>query len=158
LRGQQLLERYINWPRISVVTRQSGYFHVNFRGSVEQEPLKDKVHIVVVNSGAEAASIANEGLRSADNTIRTDVETLRDKILGPCARIQISGHFPRWGHKSNTALCSGKKSERDADYVQPLPTLAFPPIFPPGPAGARYRHCRWRVVGTAGSKRSPRSR
>ena len=48
--------------------------------------------------------------------------------------------------------------ERDADYVQPLPTLAFPPIFPPGPAGAGYRHCRWRVAGTAGSKRSPRSR
>jgi hypothetical protein len=80
LRGQQLLERYINWPRISVVTRQSGYFHVNFRGSVEQEPLKDKVHIVVVNSGSEAASIANEGLWSADNTIRTDVETQRAAV------------------------------------------------------------------------------
>ena len=76
----QLLERYINWPRIGVVTRQSGYFHVNFGGSVEQEPLKDKVHIAVVNSGAEAASIANEGLRSADNTIRTDVETLRAAV------------------------------------------------------------------------------
>lgn len=91
----QLLERYINWPRIGVVTRQSGYFHVDFGGSIEREPLKDKVHIVVVNSGAEAASIANVDPRSADNTIRTDVETLRDKgatVDGPDLPARVEGH------------------------------------------------------------------
>jgi hypothetical protein len=93
--GWQLLQWYINWPRIGVLTRQSAYFHLNFGGSADPQKATDKVHVVVVNGGAEAASIANVGLRSADKTIRMDVETLRGngkKIEGPDLPTRVEGH------------------------------------------------------------------
>jgi hypothetical protein len=93
--GWQLLQWYINWPRIGVVTRQSAYFHLSFGSFVDPQQATDKVHVVVVNGGAEAASIANVGLRSADKTIRTDVETLRDNgksIDGPDLPARVEGH------------------------------------------------------------------
>jgi hypothetical protein len=56
------------------------------------------MHIVVVNSGAEAASITNEGL-SADNTIRTDVETQR-------AAVALLSPSPRYSHPVRRGLAT----------------------------------------------------
>jgi hypothetical protein len=58
-------------------------------------PTEDRFHLIVVNSGAEATTIANVGIRSEDGTRRIDVEQRRDdgaEIQGPDLPGRVESH------------------------------------------------------------------
>jgi hypothetical protein len=93
----KFVETYVRWPRIGVVVRQSIDATVGPIGPEDAaDSLNDKLHIVVVNNGAEAAIIANVGVRSEDRL--SDVRVLQDlqdkgkEFEGPNLPAHIEAH------------------------------------------------------------------
>jgi hypothetical protein len=89
-------QAYIRWPRIGVVIRQTVFIQA-YLGSPPEYPVepKDKLHLIVVNNGAEAASIANVGVRSKDGSRTLDIQRSRDdgtSIDGPDLPAQVEAH------------------------------------------------------------------
>lgn len=85
---------WIRWPRIGVVMRQSVQVTAGF-GSATSSPPRDTYYLVVVNNGAEAASIANAGIRSEDSAVKVDIENRRDngiEVSGPDLPARIEAH------------------------------------------------------------------
>jgi len=92
----QVAQLYIRWPRIGVVIRQSVFIQAHL-GSPPEHPVapRDKLHLIVVNNGAEAATIANVGLRSHDRSRQLDIERSRDEgvqIDGPDLPARVEEH------------------------------------------------------------------
>jgi hypothetical protein len=89
--GWNVLELYIRWPRIGVVMRKHIYV-----GADSWE----EIDLIVVNSGAEAASIADVGIRSEDNSRTVDVQRIRDgggQVTGPDLPARVEAHGAlRW--------------------------------------------------------------
>ena len=86
-----MLELYIRWPRIGVVMRKHIYSGVD---------AWEEIDLIVVNSGAEAASIANVGIRSEDRSRTVDVQLLRDEdreVKGDVLPARVEAHGAlRW--------------------------------------------------------------
>lgn len=91
----KFVETYIRWPRIAVAMRQSVIINVPSMGSGETGSTEHKLHVVVVNTGAEAASIANVGVRNADGSANVQVAWLREQgkdVGGPDLPTRIEAH------------------------------------------------------------------
>jgi hypothetical protein len=90
--GWQVVQMYIRWPRIGVVVWQHAY--LGTEGNWE------KFDVVIVNNGAEAASIATVGIRSQDGSRTLDVERIRDsgtEVDGPDLPARVEAHGAlRW--------------------------------------------------------------
>lgn len=85
----------IRWPRIAVVMRQSVIVNAPGIGSAEVGSTEDKLHVIVVNNGAEAASIANVGVRSEDGSSKVQVVELREQgkdVAGPGLPARVEAH------------------------------------------------------------------
>lgn len=97
-----VLQLYIRWPRIGVVMRQSVFITFPVPQAPGQTPptAGDKLHLIVVNSSAEAATIADVGVRSEDRSVTVDVERLRDQgkeVDGPELPARVEAHDAlRW--------------------------------------------------------------
>jgi hypothetical protein len=91
--GWNVLQLYIRSPRIGVVMRK--HMHV-IAGAESWE----EMDVIVVNSGAEAASIAAVGIRSEDRSRTLDVQRLRDggsEVTGPDLPARVEAHDAlRW--------------------------------------------------------------
>jgi hypothetical protein len=91
--GWNAAQLYIRWPRIGVVIRQTVFIDVGPPG--KGGAARDKLHLIVVNNGAEAATIANVGLRSEDRSRTLDIERLQDEgaqIDGPDLPARVEAH------------------------------------------------------------------
>ncbi|WP_131808948.1 hypothetical protein [Mycolicibacter sinensis] len=87
---------YLRWPRLLVDVEHMQIFDVCLEGPSPAQPRSDSVQVVVVNRGAEAATIKTIGLHdgSARNFVRSD-ETGRafsNSGLDPTAPIRVEGH------------------------------------------------------------------
>ncbi|NMN93907.1 hypothetical protein [Antrihabitans stalactiti] len=86
--GWQVLATWIRWPRVAVVMRQGVVVGQTSGGYT--------AHLIVVNSGAEAATIANAGIYTDDPSVqRFDIEYQRDNgvdIDGPELPARIEAH------------------------------------------------------------------
>ena len=98
----KFVETYIRWPRLGVDLRQSVYVTAAF-GAPPPEPesgAQDRFDIVVVNSGAEATTVSNVGIRSADRSRNIDVQLERENgqaIEGPPLPARVEAHgSPIW--------------------------------------------------------------
>lgn len=97
-----VITTFLRWPRIGVVMRQARLMHVVINdtvggtGATEAEASTEhKFHVVVVNRGAEATTIANVGIRSEDGSRALDVESRRDQgieISGPELPARVEAH------------------------------------------------------------------
>jgi hypothetical protein len=101
----KFIETYIRWPRVGVVLRQSATLHpapaaISVTDLLpDQAPAtgwtEDTFHVIVVNSGAEATTIATVGIRSEDRSRTVDIERLRDngaQIAGPELPARVEAH------------------------------------------------------------------
>ena len=107
----KFVETYIRWPRLGVALRQTVFVSVNLgvtasigpppqqrAADTPSEPesgSQDRFDIVVVNSGAEATTVSNVGIRSADRSLRIDVERERENgqlIDGPGLPARVEEH------------------------------------------------------------------
>ncbi|MET4612004.1 hypothetical protein ABIC28_002996 [Rhodococcus sp. PvR044] len=85
-----VVNTWIRWPRVSVVMNQSVVV------TPTTSP-QDTYRLVVINSGAEATTIANVGIRTADHSITIDVAHEREKergveVDGPELPVRIEAH------------------------------------------------------------------
>lgn len=131
----KFVETYIRWPRLGVDLRQT---------VTVGNPHQDRFDIIVVNSGAEATTVFNVGIRSLDRSRRIDVLYEREQgqqILGPELPARVEEHgtltwtidheltmrFPRgtkligWAHRWRQ-YHKYPKSRRNtiSEYVTPL--------------------------------------
>ncbi|CAM4205432.1 hypothetical protein MYSE111917_16595 [Mycobacterium senriense] len=109
----KFVETYIRWPRLGVDLRQSVTVTVAFtlattttmggpppqktptQPSEPGPPNQDRFDIIVVNSGAEATTVFNVGIRSADGSQRIDVLWEREhgrEISGPELPARVEAH------------------------------------------------------------------
>lgn len=89
-----LFTAWVRWPRIGVVMRQSVEVTAGPIDPTTPGP-RDTYYLIVVNNGAEPASIANVGIRSEDSTRRFDVEYKRDRgseVEGPDLPARCEAH------------------------------------------------------------------
>lgn len=91
--GWNVLQLYIRWPRIGVVMRK----HMHIVSGAESW---EEMDLIVVNSGAEAASIAAVGIRSEDRSRTLDIQRIRDgggEVTGPDLPARVEAHDAlRW--------------------------------------------------------------
>lgn len=97
-------ETYIRWPRLGITLRQSVSVFVTLNTGADPQPQnaasasgrnQDRFDIVVVNSGTEATTVFNVGLRSVDRSRTIDVEYERDNgttVNGPDLPARIEAH------------------------------------------------------------------
>ncbi|SPM33099.1 hypothetical protein MRAB57_902 [Mycobacterium rhizamassiliense] len=106
----KFMETYIRWPRLGIWLRQSVAVQLNLKmtpsiGKPPPEPVNppdepasgqaDRFDIIVVNSGAEATTVSNVGLRSVDGSVRIDVSLERNngkEIRGPDLPARVEEH------------------------------------------------------------------
>jgi hypothetical protein len=108
----KFVETYIRWPRLGVDLRQTvtlspapAIIRLN-AGAGEQDaagtlpepqsgPTTDRFDIIVVNSGAEATTISNVGIRSVDRSRVIEVQREREngqEIVGPELPARVEAH------------------------------------------------------------------
>src|ERR1700757_1912494 len=66
---------YVRWPRIDVLLHPVSVLHVQRDG---EDYVTESLGVIVINNGAEAASIANVGVR-AENGYTIDLQTHQDR-------------------------------------------------------------------------------
>ncbi|MFA4051150.1 hypothetical protein [Mycobacteroides chelonae] len=108
----KFVETYIRWPRLGIMLRQKiillpapALIPVNTgiggpppsaAAPPEPQPSQDWFDIIVVNSGAEATTVSNIGIRSVDRSRVIDVEQeRRDRgvvIAGPELPARVEAH------------------------------------------------------------------
>jgi hypothetical protein len=108
----KFMETYIRWPRLGVTLRQTVSVTLNIKvtPSVGEQPEQqtgdpslpgpesghqDRFDIIVVNSGAEATTVSNVGIRSVDRSRIIDVERERESgttIDGPDLPARVEAH------------------------------------------------------------------
>ena len=110
----KLAETYIRWPRLGVMLRQKVILSLapacitltanpgiggpppSVAAPPELRPSQDWFDIIVVNSGAEATTVSNIGIRSVDRSRVIDVEQeRRDRgvvIAGPELPARVEAH------------------------------------------------------------------
>jgi hypothetical protein len=116
----KFVETYIRWPRLGVVLRQTvfvtAHLGVNLKlsaslGDVANQDVaeqsttstppepesgaQDRFELIVVNSGAEATTVSNVGIRSADSSLDINVQREPDNgqaITGPELPARVEAH------------------------------------------------------------------
>ena len=84
-----LLQTYLRWPRIGVILRQHIYIDMT------ADTAYDRFDLVVINNGAEDATIATVGIRSEDRSRTFDVQRVRDnggRVDGPELPARVEAH------------------------------------------------------------------
>jgi hypothetical protein len=119
----KFVETYIRWPRLGVDLRQSVYVTAAF-GAPPPEPesgAQDRFDIVVVNSGAEATTVSNVGIRSADRSRNIDVQLERENgptTARPCRGARLA-HLD-YRSRTHKPFPKGDKARR---LRAPLPEI-----------------------------------
>ncbi len=146
----KFVETYIRWPRLGVALRQTVFVSVNLgvtasigpppqqrAADTPSEPesgSQDRFDIVVVNSGAEATTVSNVGIRSADRSLRIDVERERENgqlIDGPGlpARVEEHGSLHLdYSARTHEPFSEGNKARRLRASLPEIPQI--PEIAP----------------------------